>query len=68
MQDFLRWLTTWKGVDLEPGTELQLELSAFPTGGLGLLVLLGCAAALLLVVFVYRRDGKSLTGRQRSPP
>src|SRR5687768_11751418 len=65
MQDFLRWLASWKGIALEPGSELQFELSSFPTGGLGLLVLLGCALALLAVVFLYRRDGKNLTTWQR---
>ncbi len=66
MQELLRWLASWRGIELEPGTELQLELAAFPSGGLGLLVLLACVAVVLLVAFVYRRDGKTLTGGERS--
>lgn len=66
MQELLRWLASWRGIELEPGTELQLELAAFPSGGLGLLVLLAGAAVVLLVAFFYRRDGKTLTGGERS--
>src|SRR5688572_29781167 len=65
MDELLRWLATWNGVEPEPGAELQLELASFPTGGLGLLVLLGCALALAFVVFLYRRDGRQLSTGQR---
>jgi len=65
MDELLRWLCSWKGIPVEPGAELQFELSNFPTGGLGLLVLLGCALAILTIAFLYRRDGKNLTTPQR---
>src|SRR5688572_7614048 len=66
MDELLRWLARWRGIEPEPGTELQLELAAFPSGGLGLLVLLGLALAVVFVAFLYRRDGKQLTGLQRA--
>ena len=65
MQELLRWLASLKGIPVEDGTDLQFELTGFPSGGLGLLTILGLLAALLLVVFVYRRDGRNLTGGQR---
>ncbi len=65
MDELLRWLASWKGIDPEPGTELQLELANFPTGGFGMLVLVGALLLALLVVFVYRRDGRNLTLAQR---
>ena len=66
MDEILRWLCSWKGIAVEPGAELHLELSNFPTGGLGLLVLAGCALAVIAIVFLYRRDGKNLTTAQRT--
>lgn len=65
MEELLRWLARWRGIELEPGAELHFELASFPTGGFGLLVLLGCAVAILVVGFVYRRDGHHLTLGQR---
>ena len=65
MNELLRKLAEWRGISIEPGAEVQFELAGFPTGGLGLLVLLGCAVVLLLVAFVYRRDGKRLSLAQR---
>jgi hypothetical protein len=65
MDELLRWLASWRGIEPEPGTELQFELANFPTGGLGMLVLMGCALVVLLVAFVYRRDGKNLSLGQR---
>ena len=65
MNDFWRWLAQWHGIEVEPGSELQFEFANFPTGGLGLLVLMGMAACVVLVGFLYRRDGKNLTGFQR---
>jgi hypothetical protein len=65
MEQFLRWLATQCGVQVEPGAELQFEFSNFPTGGFGMLVLMGCALSLLVVGFLYRRDGKNLSGTQR---
>jgi hypothetical protein len=65
MDELLRWLAKWRGIEPEPGTDLQFELARFPSGGLGLLVLLGCALVIVFVGFVYRRDGKNLTTGQR---
>ncbi|MCA8963315.1 MAG: VWA domain-containing protein [Planctomycetes bacterium] len=65
MNELLRKLAEWRGITIEPGAEVQFELAGFPTGGLGLLVLLGCLLVLLLVAFVYRRDGSRLTTLQR---
>ena len=65
MDDFLRWLAQWRGIEVEPGSELQFEFASFPTGGLGLLVLLGMAAAVIVIGFLYRRDGKNLQAWQR---
>ena len=47
MDDLLRWLAQWRGIEVEPGSELQFEFASFPTGGLGLLVLLGMALSLI---------------------
>lgn len=65
MQSLLRWLASWKGIDLEPQTDLRVELSSFPSGGQGLLVLLGIALAIFLVIHAYRRDGRQLSQGQR---
>ncbi|MBM4062873.1 MAG: VWA domain-containing protein, partial [Planctomycetes bacterium] len=65
MEEILRWLAAWRGIEPEPGTELQFEFSSFPTGGLGMLVLMGAAAALFAVGYLYRRDGQNLTLPQR---
>lgn len=65
MDEILRWLCGWKGIAVEHGDDLQLELSNFPTGGLGMLVLMGCVLAVLAIAFLYRRDGKNLTTGQR---
>jgi hypothetical protein len=65
MDDFLRWLAQWRGIEVEPGAELQFEFASFPTGGLGLLVLLGMAAAVVVIGFLYRRDGTNLQAWQR---
>lgn len=65
MDELLQWLARWRGIELEPGSELKFELANFPTGGFGMLVLLGCAATLIAVGFVYRRDGHHLTTGQR---
>ncbi|MCR9244411.1 MAG: VWA domain-containing protein [bacterium] len=65
MEDFLRWLASWKGVEPEPGTELQFEFAAFPTGGFGMLVLIGCLLTVICIGWMYRRDGKNLTTPQR---
>ncbi len=65
MDELLRRLAAWCGIEPEPGSELRFELANFPTGGAALLVLLGCALAIAAVVFVYRRDGRTLTTGQR---
>ncbi len=66
MQEILRWLAHWQGLELEPGTELHLALAGFPSGGLGLLVLLGVIAAVWVVVHSYRRDAHRLTKGRRA--
>jgi hypothetical protein len=65
MEELLRRLAAWRGIEIEPGAELQFEFARFPTGGHGLLVLLGCALAVVAVGFLYRRDGTHLTTAQR---
>ena len=65
MDEILRWLASWRGIEPEAGAELQFEFANFPSGGLGMLVLMSCALAVLGVAFVYRRDGKNLTRGQR---
>ena len=65
MQELLRWLCAWKGIPVGDGEEVQFEFSGFPSGGLGMLVLLALVLIVALVVFVYRRDGKTLTTGQR---
>lgn len=65
MTNFLRWLAGLCGIPTEAGDELQFEFANFPTGGLGMLVLIGCALAVVLVGVLYRRDGHSLTVGQR---
>ena len=52
MDDFLRWLASWRGIEVEPGAEVQFEFASFPTGGLGMLVLMGCALVILVVGFL----------------
>jgi hypothetical protein len=64
MQQLLKWLADLKGIQVEPGAELRLELTSFPTGGLALLVLLGIAVALYLIIHAYRRDGNLSTGQR----
>lgn len=64
MQELLRWLAALQGISTE-GVEMQFEFAGFPGGGLGLLVLMGLLLLVLLVGFVYRRDGKALTRGQR---
>jgi hypothetical protein len=65
MEQFLQWLAAWRGIEVEPGTGLQFEFANFPTGGLGMLVLMGCAVAVIGVTLLYRRDGVNLTRAQR---
>ncbi|MEE2887561.1 MAG: VWA domain-containing protein [Planctomycetota bacterium] len=66
MQNFLSWLAGLKGIPVERGAELQFELTGFPSGGLGLLTILGTLLAVMLVFFVYRRDAHRLTRNQRA--
>lgn len=65
MDELLRWLATWRGIEPEPGSELQFEFARFPSGGLGMLVLLGCLATVVVVALIYRRDAHNLTRWQR---
>jgi hypothetical protein len=66
MDELLRWLARWRGIEPGPSTDLRFELAGFPAGGgMALLVLLGCALAVAAVVFVYRRDGRTLRPGQR---
>jgi len=59
MDELWQLLARWRGIPVEPGHELRFELARFPSGGLGLLVLLGLALAVAAVVWVYRRDAHS---------
>jgi hypothetical protein len=65
MQEFLAWLASWQGIAVEQGSDLHLEFAGFPSGGLGLLVLVGCLLAIAFVAYVYRRDGHNLLPWQR---
>jgi len=65
MDNFLRWLASWKDIAVEPGAELRFEFLSFPRGGMGFLVILGILLALLAIVAIYRRDGKNLRPSQR---
>lgn len=65
MDNFLRWLASWKDIAVEPGSELRFEFLSFPKGGMGLLVIVGIALALLAVIAIYRRDGRNLSAGQR---
>lgn len=65
MEGILRWLLRWQGITPAADTELRLELGNFPSGGLGMLVLLGLVAVVLAVATCYRRDGKHLHRWQR---
>ena len=65
MDEFLRWLANSKGMQVAADSELQLELAAFPSGGRGLLVLLGIAAVFAIVLFAYARDAHRLTRGRR---
>ncbi len=64
MQELLRWIANLQGIATD-GVEMQFEFASFPGGGLGLAVLLLLLLLVLFVSFVYRRDGKNLTSRQR---
>jgi hypothetical protein len=65
MDELLHWLAGWLGIPVVPGEGLEFELGSFPGGGLGLLVLIGCALAVLAIATIYRRDGRNLTLPQR---
>lgn len=56
MESLLRWLAERIDLDVEPGTELRVELSSFPEGGAGFLVLLALLAVVAIVVVAYKRD------------
>ncbi len=65
MDELFRWILGMRGVDVEPGTELQFELAAWPSGGIVLLLLLGIAIVLAGVVFAYRREAANLPRGRR---
>lgn len=65
MDELLRWLASWRGVPVEPGTELHVDLAGFPSGGFGLLVILGVLGAVGLVWFAYVRDARRLSRGRR---
>ncbi len=64
MQELLKWLASLKGIEVEEGAKLRLELTSFPSGGLALLVLVGILLALYLIVHAYRRDGHLSRGQR----
>ncbi|MEZ5966714.1 MAG: vWA domain-containing protein [Planctomycetota bacterium] len=65
MQDVLRALARLFGVAVENDTELRFELSGFPSGGAGLLVLVAAGLALWAVVWFYRRHRQDLSRSRR---
>jgi hypothetical protein len=65
MEGLLHWLAVRLGVPVAPGTDLHVEFAGFPSGGLGLLTLVGAALALGVVWFAYVRDGHRLSRRRR---
>jgi hypothetical protein len=65
MRQVLEALARLLGIEVEPGTELRLELSGFPAGGMGLVALLGCGLALWLVIWLYRHHGQDLSRPRR---
>ena len=65
MEGLLSWLAARLGVPLAPGTDLHVEFAGFPSGGLGLLTLVGAALALGVVWFAYVRDAHRLSSRRR---
>ena len=66
MQQLLRWFASWKGIEVEPGTELSLELAAWREGGVGLLIVAGACLALLMIFQIYRREGANLARGSRA--
>ncbi|MCA8943929.1 MAG: hypothetical protein KDB80_15300 [Planctomycetes bacterium] len=66
MNELLRWLAACRGIEIEPGTELRFELSSFPSGGLGFLVILALVGTLAMVVLAYRRDAHRLSPGRRA--
>ncbi|MCC6669447.1 MAG: hypothetical protein IT458_00180 [Planctomycetes bacterium] len=65
MQELLRWLALRKGIPLEDGTELRLELAAIPGGGLALVLLVGLVGALWLIAAIYRRETREFSLSRR---
>ncbi|MGE0142498.1 MAG: hypothetical protein AB7I19_04485 [Planctomycetota bacterium] len=65
MQTLLRRIAELLGIDVAPDAELRFAFAGFPSGGLGLLVLLGIALALAAVVAIYRRDAHGLSRPRR---
>jgi hypothetical protein len=65
MEGILQWLAARIGVPVAPGTDLHVEFAGFPSGGLGLLTLVGAALALGVVWFAYVRDAHRLSARRR---
>lgn len=65
MQDLLHKLAQLFGIATEDGAELRFELSGFPAGGSGLLVLLAVALSLWAVVWFYRRHRADLSRGRR---
>jgi hypothetical protein len=65
MQSLLRRIAELLGIDVAPDAELRFVFAGFPSGGLGLLVLLGIALAIAAVVAIYRRDAHGLSRPRR---
>lgn len=65
MQDTLRTLARLFGIAVEDDTELRFELSGFPSGGAGLLVLCAAGLALWAVIWFYRHHRAELSRRRR---
>ena len=63
--DSLRWLLNLGTPPDAESVRWRLDLRTVPQGGGLALALLGVAAALAAVWFLYRRDGRDLSARQR---
>lgn len=65
MDEILRFFAREKGMALAEGGDLSLQFGSFPSGGRGLLVVLGILAVVAIVLFAYARDAHRLSRGKR---